>query len=97
LNNYSGIPKTKINLKNEFKSVDKNLIDMVQKMLEINPNIRATASELLTSAYFNEVRNSKQGAEPTKKVVIPLDQDFNYETQRYSSKTICDLERHLFS
>ena len=58
-------------------------------MLEFNPQMRLTASELLKNKIFDDVRNKNNESTAPFKVSLQFDKivyNFNYEKKKYSQE-----------
>ena len=66
--NYN-IPEDKLNI------VSKEAIDLVQKILEINPKKRIKISEIKNHIWFNKMSNELYQGINIKEIILPIDED----------------------
>ena len=67
-------------------------------MLEFNPFLRPTASELLENPEFNDIRNSSNEVKAKDKLQLLTDNDDAYDTSTSSFKLTKDeLKKAIYS
>ena len=67
-------------------------------MLEFNPFLRPTASELLANPEFNDIRNSSNEVKAKDKLRLLTDNDDAYDTSTSSFKLTKDeLKKAIYS
>jgi serine/threonine protein kinase len=69
--------------KTEFKTLNPELVKILNSLIQVNPFYRPTAFELLKNPIFDEYRDKKNEQCPFNKLMVDIDQDeaFDYETQ----------------
>lgn len=70
----------KSGLDKRIPSAGKDAIDLLKKMLQFSPILRATVDECLAHPYFTDIRDRKNEA------VAPTRIEFDFEAQSYLSK-----------
>lgn len=70
----------KSELDKRIPSAGKDAIDLLKKMLQFSPLLRATVDECLAHSYFADVRDK------TSEAVAPAKIEFDFEAQTYLSK-----------
>ena len=69
-------------LENIFKSSNKDIIKAIKGLLEVNPFFRSSATDLIQSSIFDEVRvNDTEKMTADKKIYLKFDQvdSYNYD------------------
>ena len=56
LKNLSEDKQQVVNLKDIFKDIDEKLVDILERLLQINPYFRPSASELIKNPIFDDIR-----------------------------------------
>jgi serine/threonine protein kinase len=72
--------KGKSKLRKLITSAEKNAINLLKKMLEFNPMMRATVDECLEHEYFAGIRGK------ASEVAAPAKLDFDFEAKIYLNK-----------
>ena len=77
----------KLFLKNVNKlTKDKDLIDLILKLLKFNPKKRLTAEEALEHPYLAEFHNPSEEIVCDHKIEIPLKDQYKYDKEQYKKK-----------
>eukprot|EP00826_Nyctotherus_ovalis_P040274 TRINITY_DN3950_c0_g1_i3.p1 TRINITY_DN3950_c0_g1~~TRINITY_DN3950_c0_g1_i3.p1 ORF type:complete len:264 (+),score=59.96 TRINITY_DN3950_c0_g1_i3:75-866(+) len=70
----------KSELEERIPSASREAIDLLKKMVQFSPIVRATVDECLSHPYFASIRDK------TSEVVAPAKVEFDFEAQSYLSK-----------
>ena len=65
-------------LKN-FDKTSSELKEILSKMLQINPYLRPTAAELLSSSIFDKIRVKHLEKPSAEAILLPMDQKDSYQ------------------
>ena len=63
----------RIDICNLFPNANEDALDLLRKMLEINPYYRITAKEALRHKYFTKIRNKSQEIERKEAITLISD------------------------
>ena len=72
---------------------DKDLLFILDSVIQFNPYYRKSASECLKIAYFDDIRDEEKEIHKLEKVMLDIDQDeaFDYELGKGNvSKEECE-------
>jgi serine/threonine protein kinase len=76
-------PSEHRSIKDIFKLANPDLLDLLTQMLELNPNLRPSASQLLKHKVFDSIRNEKQENCHPPRVTIPCDEnEYKHDYER---------------
>ena len=83
----------------EVEQKEPLLADLVTRMLEFNPYLRMTASELTDHPFFSEIRLKQNEVNCASKLLLDIDKDESYDplTSKFTQspaqlgKTIYDI------
>ena len=80
--------------KREFKRTNRDLLKIMDNMLQFNPKFRLTAEEILESKFFDPIRNEKLEIPASNKVYAPFDKEgkFDYEKCEEKNLTLDDVK-----
>ena len=67
--------RDKIDLAAKYPATESQGIDLLQRLLEFNPNKRPTAAEALKDPYFDDIRLPEQEKFETPHINLPVDDE----------------------
>lgn len=88
------MPKTKPkSLHDMFPTADDDCIDMIQQLLNFNPDKRLTVEQCLEHPYVAQFHNMTEEISCKKTVVIPIDDNKKFSIREYRNKIYSDIMR----
>lgn len=83
VNNLTKNNKCQIDLDKIFPDIDPILIEMLKDMLQVNPYMRPSASELLKHPIFDSIRFKvlEKGCQNKVELEVDSDQSYDYENE----------------
>ena len=75
-----------------FPTASKDALDLMQKLMRINPNKRATVQEALEHPYLTQFHNDENEPICKKKIVIPIDDNKKFSIREYRMKIYYDIQ-----
>lgn len=89
----------KIEFKKEFPFTTPEILDILQSMLEFNPNFRGTAAELLKSKVFDKIRKPEMEVSAPFQIKLAIDEAgaFDYDKCKSDRFSIEDYKKMLVS
>lgn len=80
-----------------LQEADPAMADLLESMLEFNPYLRKTASELLAHPYFDDIRQPETEGPAMHKVILEVDSDANHDAESSECPlSYVELKRCLF-
>ena len=96
VNNLTKNSKCQIDLDKIFPDIDPILIEMLKDMLQVNPYMRPSASELLKHPIFDSMRfkDLEKGCQSKIELEVDSDQSYDYENEGFQ-KDKSRLDQYL--
>jgi len=74
-----------------FPGASTDALDMLQKLLQFNPNKRITAEQALEHPFVAQFHNSADEPRCSKVIQIPIDDNHKYSISEYRTKLYADI------
>ena len=82
----------KPNLRDLIPGVPEDAVDLMEKLMKINPNKRLNVQEALEHPYLAQFHNDANEPVCEKQIVIPIDDNKKFSIREYRMKIYIDIQ-----